>query len=366
VSELVIVASDLYFTAGSRSQAAADAHLPALERMARFGTARALRQGWRSWLAAWLGRPQLAAASPAPVAALATPCLGGPQIAGGTFIWLAEPLHLAASLTSVHLSPRGVLRIEAAAQAELCAAFNATFAAVGYRLVPARAGRFLATGPAPPGPIETTDPARLLGSTLAEALPRGGAAGALRRLGAEIEMWLHEHPLNARREAARCAPISTLWLWGGGAPLAGPSAASRSDSPDAANGPPAIAVFSDDAYVDGLSHLLGVSCASAAARLAALGAPREPRILTTLELFTAGEPPCESSSLATPLRSLESLDREWLEPALERVAHGALARCTLVANDRCVSLAARDRWRLWRRPRTALAALVTSKPPAAP
>ncbi len=46
-------------------------------------------------------------------------------------------------------------------------------------------------------------------------LARGAAGGTLRRLGAEIEMWLHEHPLNQQRRTGRGQlPVTTLWFWG--------------------------------------------------------------------------------------------------------------------------------------------------------
>lgn len=375
MSELVIVASDLYFAAGTLTAAAPDARLPGLARMARFGAAEPVPRGWRSWLATWLGLPQLAQAAPAPIAALAAPSLLEPggaaheavheaaqETAPPASVWLADPLHLTATLTSVHLSARGLLRIDATAQEELAQAFNAAFAPVGYALRAVRAGRFLATGPALSGRIDTTDPARCLGSTLAEALPHGEGAAALRRLGGELEMWLHEHPLNARRAAAGRAPISTLWLWGGGAWGGGtPLPAELSGTAQ-----PTIAVFSDDAYVEGLSHLAGVRCAPAPTDLAALAAPPESRIVATLELFATGEAQGRVSAPPTPLASLEALDREWLLPALEQLARGMRTRIALIANDRCISLAARDRWRLWRRPRRGLAALAAPAMRAAP
>jgi hypothetical protein len=351
VNELVIVASDLYFAAGSVSSTTANLSLPGLARLTRFGNAEPLPCSWRSWLATWLGRPDLASATPAAIAAMASTSTES-RVSSDASVWLADPLHLAASLTSVHLAPQGLLRLDARSQGELCQAFNVAFADLGYALLAARAGRFLAYGPALSGEIDTTDPARCLGATLSDALPRGSGAGALRRLGSEIEMWLHEHPINARRAAAGLMPISTLWPWGGGAPL--PAHIERST---AEKGSPSVAVFSDDAYVEGLTHLLGVRCRPAVASLASVAAPDSPRVVATLELFSASAAQSEGAAAVTPLRSLDSLDREWIAPALDRLARGALARCALIANDRCLSVASRDLWRLWRRPRKALAAL---------
>src|SRR5688572_16936463 len=173
---------------------AADGRLSSLARATRFGTTHSLTSGWRSWLAHWLGSAELGAAAPASVAAAAYD-----ELASADMVWLAAPVHLSASLRSVHLDPFGMLRLDAAGQEALRASFEQTFRDSGYRLVPASSGVFLAAGPALEQ-IETADPARHLGSSITEALPTGRDAPALRRLGAEIEMWLHEHPVNISRQ----------------------------------------------------------------------------------------------------------------------------------------------------------------------
>jgi len=107
--------------------------------------------------------------------------------------------------------------------------------------------------------------------------------------------------------------------------------------------------------VEGLAHLRGAHCAPAPRSLATMSAPGAQHLVVTLELFTAAE--AEPLAAAAPLLALEAFDREWLVPALDELARGSLARCTLIASDRCLSLTRADRWRLWRRPRRALAAL---------
>ena len=47
-------------------------------------------------------------------------------------------------------------------------------------------------------------------------LPAGDQRAGHRRLLSEIEMALHEHPVNTRREAAGRPVINSLWIWGGG------------------------------------------------------------------------------------------------------------------------------------------------------
>lgn len=49
-----------------------------------------------------------------------------------------------------------------------------------------------------------------------EFMPSGVDAADYRNLSSEVEMALHEHEVNARREAARQPAINSLWFWGGG------------------------------------------------------------------------------------------------------------------------------------------------------
>lgn len=367
MSELVLVVSDLYQAATRVPRVGLDAGLAGLMRLARFGTVEPLPDGWRAWIASLLGRADLAGASPAAIAAAAVcDASRAPQEPQPhEFVWFADPVHLIAGLTSMHLAPRGVLTLDSPTQRALRDAFGAMFAERRMRLVPTRAGRFLASGPAPEGDVRTTEPQRALGSNILEAVPSGAGAGALLSLGAEIEMWLHEHPLNAARLRARQPAISTLWLWGGGPPLvdAGRAAASTSGSSSSA------AIFGDDPYMEGLARLCGARIAPQSPDLESAMAERAPRRVVALELFRAPQAPPESagargtpnergmSALTDAGDPLMTFDREWVAPALERLARGELSRLTVVANDRRVSITARDRLKLWRRPRGALEAL---------
>ena len=71
-----------------------------------------------------------------------------------------------------------------------------------------------------------------------EYLPSGEETALHRNVLSEIEMALHEHPVNLEREAAGKQPINSLWLWGGGT---APEAKARPQPP----------LFSDDALLTG-------------------------------------------------------------------------------------------------------------------
>ncbi len=404
MSELVIVVTDLYFGAGeapdrSATGAARDASrldLPGLERMTRFGRIEALSRGWRAWLAEWVGRPEAALASPGAIAAAALPgrdasaatasaSAASAEAEADGCVWLADPVRLEADLTTLSLASSGILRLAPEAQRELCRAFDATFAASGYRLATARNGRFLGLGPALAEIPRTVDPARFLGSGLADALPAGSGAAALRRLGVEIEMWLHEHPLNLERARRRRAPIGSLWLWGGGAPYAAsgtlpaqrPAVRSADGRSADARGDAAarIVLISDDPYVEGLAKLAGIAWAPLESEGALLDPARAPferaraaaagaaRMLVQLELFHAlddatlgGSRPAGGAPAAS-LAAHEAFDRDWIVPALASLARREIERLVVIVNDRKLSLTRLDAWKRWRPQRPALVAL---------
>ena len=59
-------------------------------------------------------------------------------------------------------------------------------------------------------------PEQALGEDLAQHLPQGSEGRRWRVLLNDVQVLLHQHPLNARRQARGQAPVNSLWLWGGG------------------------------------------------------------------------------------------------------------------------------------------------------
>ena len=90
---------------------------------------------------------------------------------------------------------------------------------------------------------QTHDPAPLAGREAGAWLPSGADGGWLRRLMTEAQMLLHDHPVNAAREARGEAPVNGLWLWGSGgdAPPALPGSLPALASADPAHAVSAVA-----------------------------------------------------------------------------------------------------------------------------
>jgi hypothetical protein len=335
VHEIVIAVADLYLTRAGPSQLGA---LPGLERAGRFGARAALPRGWRGWLAGRLARTDLNEHAPAAIASAALEAADAALRPDATS-WLATPLHLSAGLTRVHLDHRGLLRLSRAEQAVLAAQFQSTFGRSGYELTPLHAGDFLLRTPGI-GPLESAEPARCAGGEVAEALPRGAAAGELRRLLSEIEMWLHTLALNEERARRGAAPVTTLWLWG----------AQGRMMPAEPRGAADTAVsYGRDAWLEGLMRLTGGSSHALPERL--LG-PREDAPLAVYALEVGGE--LQHFGHATMAQALARLDADFISPALAALRQGSCQRLTILLNDVSVSLGRASHFKLWRRSRAGL------------
>ena len=312
----------------------------------------ALAHGWRDWLARWVGRADLTTVAPACVAAAALPDGALPDgavpdgalsgAADDATVWIATPLQLSAGLARVYLDHRGMLRLPAAELTALAADFGQTFGSSGCSLTPLSSGDFLLTtrGIAR---ADTTEPARVAGSDVAAALPRGPVAAPLRRLMAEIEMWLHGQGVNVSRRLRGEPPVTTLWPWGSAGRIVRPESHAAHDAPLA---------FGTDAWLAGLWHLQGGACR-------ALPEDLQPVLAEAAAgravLVTQGGAELHSAQQATLGDALARLDERFVCPALRALRRGELTAVTLIVNDARATVQRPSLLKLWRRRRAGLA-----------
>ena len=123
----------------------------------------------------------------------------------GAAFWLAaDPVTLAVGRSDVRLA--GVIADLTRADADaLIATLNAHFAGDGLAFVAPRPDAFFVRAPSTPR-LATHSPGAALGRPLHQLLPEGADADAWRRWHSEVEMLLHEHPVNVERERAGLAP----------------------------------------------------------------------------------------------------------------------------------------------------------------
>jgi hypothetical protein len=219
--------------------------------------------------------------------------------------WLAaDPVTLVAGRDDVRLAGP-VVDLAATEATALTAALDAHFAADGLRFVAATPGAWF-VGSAQSHAITTRPLACAIGAPLRALLPEGPASRTWRRWGNEIEMLLHEHPVNRAREAEGRAVANGLWFSDGGALPAPPPQRSG------------VATFADDETVRALAVHAGTPAQRVPGDLdAARGAT--PEAAARFVVLAPGIAPGD-------------VEAAWTGPLWRAFAAGALTEVGIVAD----------------------------------
>jgi hypothetical protein len=270
---------------------------------------------WREWLLEPVGGAKVLAAAPAgPALAARNGCA-----AEGAGSWcVAQPVHLAAGLDHVRMSELGAAAASPEEAEALATTIGAHFGAEGPAIVAFVDGAWLLRFN---GAIECTTqpPDAVTGHDVHDAMPAGRDGARTRSLMNEIQMLLHEHPVNARRERARQLPINGWWLWGFGAQSKATGVDNRGWS-----------MRCDDPWLRALWP------SPATPMMGALEADT---------LIAMAQPPSPDNAQA-----LASVDAGLLRWLATLVREGRIQQLDLLAGDRELSLTTAARWAFWRRP----------------
>jgi hypothetical protein len=179
------------------------------------------------------------------------------------------------------------------------------------------------------------DPGGFLGADPSAGLPRGEGAGMVRRLGAEIEMWLHQHKVNQARATSGALPITALWLWGAQAPRPpslAPTHNTRLVNPK---------LFGTDIYAQALWRLQGGTVAGLSAASEAINA---------VPIQLASDSVLLYPSLAETgmIDRITQLEQHWLPGALRAVREGRVSVLQLIAGTHLYRLTRWNLIRFWR------------------
>ena len=107
-----------------------------------------------------------------------------------------------------------------------------------------------------------------------------------------------------------------------------------------------MTVFGEDPVATGLCTVSGARARGPATSAHDILNSGAARTAAVIELFRTDKP-----QPATLLELLQHLDEMVLAPVITALKDGAIRQVTLVANDRCSVLTARDGLRFWRRSR---------------
>jgi hypothetical protein len=328
VTELVFILTD--FSASAADSLRQDRpRLALLETCLSRADRSELDSGWRGWLAASAAPSELSGLSLAVAvgAAFRRGAITKPESTG---YWLATPVHYFAGLDSIHLHPFGLLPLNTDEQQMLAADFARVFSDSPWRLELLGQRELLLAGP----PIETcaADPSLFLGNDPSAGLPRGDGAGALRRLGSEIEMWLYEHPVNRSRQSGGELPVTTLWFWGSQPPKL-PATFTKLTRAQ---------LFGSDVYAQALWQLQSRQALGLSAALDEINGVPIRLASDTVVLY-----PCWPHG--GMVEGLMRFEQQWLRPSLRALRQRRLSRVRIIAGSNIFSCSMLHGSRFWRR-----------------
>jgi len=247
-------------------------------------------------------------------------------------ILCADPTHLHFSRDHLLLADASDLAVTDDEAAQLVASLNETFRDVGifeavaptrWYLTPATDTRvrFARLGDATSRPV-------------AFFMPEGEDAMAWRRTANEIQVFLHNHPVNAAREARGLRAINNLWFWGQGCLPASLTA-------------PADLIAVSSPYGRGLARAAGVEPRDATCWSDLTPAPR---MLVELDLLLG---PSRYLDITRWQAALEQLERDWCAPIMQGIKSRKINHFTLILPDerghRTLSLTPNRLLQFWRK-----------------
>lgn len=246
--------------------------------------------------------------------------------------WLcADPVNLSFAREHLLLNEFPDGELGAAETAALLASLNENFGELGR--FEAGAGNRWYLRLAAPASARFYPLHDVIGRPIKHFLPEGADARRWQRSMNEIQVLLHNHPVNQARAARGRRPANSLWFWGAGTLPA--------DLPR-----PAEAVQTSDPLAAGFARAAGVEPAAPDCSAALAG--------DTLVVLDTLLKPALQLDIDAWRRGIECLEHDWFAPLWAAQRSGRLRRLTLTApGDRAsltLSLGAADRWKFWRQP----------------
>lgn len=132
--------------------------------------------------------------------------------------WLsADPAWVQPDLSGARLLACGQLQLSMDEAQSLAEPLKPIFADAGMSLEVSSSDRWHVRLPSQNDLPEFAAPEQALGEDLYNHLPHGPEGRRWRVLFNEVQVMLHQHPVNAQRRARGLPPVNSVWLWGGGA-----------------------------------------------------------------------------------------------------------------------------------------------------
>ena len=234
---------------------------------------------------------------------------------GGTRM-RADPVHLRADIADLVLFDAGDADVSGDESRSLARIVNDALRPDGPFIDAAHPNRWYVALEAPVR-MTTTPLTMAAGARVSTVMPRGPDAHLWLRWMNEVQMALHECPVNVERERRGAAPINSVWVWGAGS------------LPPALEAPaPFVQVWSDDPLVLGLARHAGVEggpVPAGASEWLSRAPPPGAHLIVIDDLF----PAMRRADIEAWRRGLASVSALWAKPLLGALDRGAVARVSI-------------------------------------
>ncbi len=254
------------------------------------------------------------------------------RVAGDAYWLRVDPVHLRVMRDRIVLADSSTLELTRREADVLAAAIGQHFGKTLCPLPLHPTRWYLRLDRAPR--LTTTPPSVAVGCDIDPLLPQGADAMRFRAQLNELQMLLHDHPVNLAREARGDLPVNSVWLWGGGTRPAAPVQRSVLYARDTTA--LALGAFCN-AQVRPLPGHLKISLLDAE------------NIVVLDELTPAGQ----NGDPFGWREALRALEVDWFTPLLAALRWRSCAEVRLAdpVSGKALRLRRTDVWKTWRRPR---------------
>ena len=254
--------------------------------------------------------------------------------------WLrADPVNLQVRRDHLTLLGPEALSVSDREAGLVIDALNRHFETDGLLFVAENPEAWLVRPPSPPH-VSTTPLCDAIGRDIDPYLPKGVDAMRWNQIANEIQMLLHDHPVNEEREREGKFPVNSLWFWGGGM------------APDVRQSP-FSSISSDNLIARGLSKQTDTPFRPVPvnAKEWLSGLQGEGEHLVILEDLRFPSRYGDANEWDSRLRRIES---EWFEPLHLAVQEGSTLTLTNCESGLSFGTGRLDLWKFWKRNRPVL------------
>jgi hypothetical protein len=245
-----------------------------------------------------------------------------------------DPVHLAAGREGLVLLDGNLFELTSEEAAGLAATIQPLLDKFAARIEspdPYRWYLHMQTAP----DLHTTPLFDVAGRDIGPRLPRGSDQRDWHRLLNEIQMTLHEHPVNQARETRGVLTINSVWFWGMG--MLPAIEQSRTDM-----------IFTDEPVARGMACAYGVTLQALPAGAVELLQGRSPGNECLIVIDGAWR----FSQYHDPggwMEFIDWLESHWIAPLVKALQRGRVQSLSILTPGRGYSLRRRHLWRFWRR-----------------